>query len=331
MADLSVNYMGLKLRNPIIVGSSGLTDKTESIRNLEQNGAAAIVLKSLFEEEIVLEKEARLRKMQSGSALYPESLEFYQYEDAPKESTADYLERIQTVKKQISIPVMASINCMTAEQWTWFPREIESAGADALELNLFILPSDMDRSIEETEKIYFDIVGEVVGKIKLPVALKISYYFSNLAGMIKRLSETGIKGLVLFNRFYSPDINLENFKITSGSVLSSPGDISLSLRWIAIMAERVKCDLAASTGIHDGAAVIKQLLAGASAVQVVSAIYKHGGERIAEMLHDLESWMVKHGFGSVGEFRGKISQSKSNNPAAYERVQFMKYFSGFSG
>lgn len=331
MADLSVNYMGLKLRNPIIVGSSGLTDKTESIRNLEQNGAAAIVLKSLFEEEIVLEKEARLRKMQSGSALYPESLEFYQYEDAPKESTADYLERIQTVKKQISIPVMASINCMTAGQWTWFPREIESAGADALELNLFILPSDMDRSIEETEKIYFDIVGEVIGKIKLPVALKISYYFSNLAGMIKRLSETGIKGLVLFNRFYSPDIDLENFKVTSGSVLSSPGDISLSLRWIAIMAERVKCDLAASTGVHDGAAVIKQLLAGASAVQVVSAIYKHGGERIAEMLHDLESWMVKHGFGSVGEFRGKISQSKSNNPAAYERVQFMKYFSGFSG
>lgn len=331
MTDLSVNYMGLKLRNPIIVGSSGLTDKTESIRNLEQNGAAAIVLKSLFEEEIVLEKEVRLRKMQSGSALYPETLEFYQYEDAPKESTADYLERIQTVKKQISIPVMASINCMTAEQWTWFPREIESAGADALELNLFILPSDMDRSIEETEKIYFDIVGEVVGKIKLPVALKISYYFSNLAGMIKRLSETGIKGLVLFNRFYSPDIDLENFKVTSGSVLSSPGDISLSLRWIAIMAERVKCDLAASTGIHDGAAVIKQLLAGASAVQVVSAIYKHGGERIAEMLHDLESWMVKHGFGSVSEFRGKISQSKSNNPAAYERVQFMKYFSGFSG
>jgi dihydroorotate dehydrogenase (fumarate) len=331
MADFSVDYMGLKLRNPIIVGSSGLTDKSESIRNLEQNGAAAVVMKSLFEEEIVLEKEARLSQMRSGGALYPESLDFYQYEDGPRESTADYLDSIQSIKKQVSIPVMASINCMTARQWTWFPKDIARAGADALELNLFILPSDMDRSVEETEKVYFDIVAEVAGKIDIPVALKISYYFSNLASMIKKLSETGVKGLVLFNRFYSPDIDIEKFQVTSGSILSSPGDLALSLRWIAIMAERVDCDLVASTGVHDGAALIKQLLAGASAVQVVSAIYKHGGERIAEMLHDLGSWMEKHGFNAISDFRGRLSQAKSDNPAAYERVQFMKYFRGFDG
>jgi len=331
MADLSAEYMGLKLRNPIIVGSSGLTENTESIRNLEQNGAAAIVLKSLFEEEIVLEKQASISRMQSGGDLYPESLDFYQYENAPRESTSDYLDMIKNIKSQVSIPVIASINCMTSQQWTWFPGEIETAGADALELNLFMLPSDMDRSVEETERVYFDIIREVADRISIPVALKISYYFSNLANMIKRLSETSIRGLVLFNRFYSPDIDLDKFEITSGSVLSSPGDLSLSMRWIAIMADRVKCDLAASTGVHDGDALIKQLLVGAYAVQVVSTIYRHGGEKIAEMLHDLESWMDKHGFNSINDFQGKLSQSKTDNPAAYERVQFMKYFRGYTG
>jgi dihydroorotate dehydrogenase (fumarate) len=226
---------------------------------------------------------------------------------------------------------MASINCMTAEQWTWFPAEIAKAGADALELNLFILPSDMKRTVEESEKIYFDIIGEVADRIKIPVALKIPYYFTNLASMISRLSETAVGGLVLFNRFYSPDIDIDKFEITSGSVLSTPGDLALSLRWIAIMSGRVDCDLAASTGVHDAEGMIKQLLAGAKAVQVVSAIYKHGGERIAEMLHGLESWMDRQGFGSIADFRGKLSQEKSSNPAAYERVQFMKYFRGFEG
>ena len=331
MADLSVDYLGLKLKNPLIVGSSGLTDKIESARNLEQNGAAAIVLKSLFEEEIVLEKEATLSQMRSGYDLYPETVEFYRYEDASAESTAGYLETIRNTRKQLSIPVMASINCMTAEQWTWFPREIENAGADAIELNLFILPSDIARSNQDNEKLYFDIIGKVADTVSIPVSLKIPYYFSSLAGMIKRLSETSVRGLVLFNRFYSPDFDIDKFEVTSGGVLSSPGDLSLSLRWIAIMAERVGCDLAASTGVHDGAALIKQLLAGASAVQVVSAIYRHGADRIARMLHDLEAWMDKHGFNSVDEFRGRLSQTKSDNPAAYERVQFMKYFRGYTG
>jgi dihydroorotate dehydrogenase (fumarate) len=330
MANLEVDYLGLKLRNPIIVGSSGLTDKTESIRNLEQNGAGAVVLKSLFEEEIVLEKEARLSQMQSGNFLYPETVDFYNYEDTPNESTSEYLVLIRKAKQQVSIPILASINCMTAQQWTWYPKEIENAGADGLELNLFILPSDLNRSAEENEKVYFDIVEEVTGKVKIPVSLKISYYFSNLATMITRLGSTGIKGLVLFNRFYSPDIDIDNFQITSGSVLSSPGDLSLSLRWIAIMADRVDCDLAASTGVHDGSGLIKQILAGASAVQVVSAIYKHGGEKIGEMLHQLETWMGEHDFNTIDQFKGKMSQKSSENPAAFERVQFMKYFRGFT-
>ena len=331
MADLTVKYMGLNLRNPIIVGSSGLTDKVESIIGLERNGAGAVVLKSLFEEEIILEKEAMLKQMQGGGFLYPETVDYYQYEDTPKETTADYLDLIRKVKKQVSIPVIASINCMTAQQWTWFPREIENAGADGLELNLFILPSDPDRSSTENEKIYFDIISNVVEKVKIPVSLKISYYFSNLADVISRFADTQIKGLVLFNRFYSPDFDTENFKITSGSVLSSPGDLSLSLRWVAMMADRIQCDLAASTGVHDGQALIKQLLAGAKAVQVVSAIYKQGGELIGEMIQQLGTWMDKHGFENISQFRGRMSQEKSQHPAAYERVQFMKYFRGFDG
>ena len=331
MANLEVKYLGLKLRNPIIVGSSGLTDKSESIRNLEQNGAAAVILKSLFEEEIILEKQAMLSQMKSGGLLYPETVDYYRYEEVPRESTASYLDLIRETKKQVSIPVLASINCMTAQQWTWFPKEIEDAGADGLELNLFILPTDLNRSAAENEQGYFDIVQEVCSRVKIPVSLKISYYFSNLAAMITRLARTGIKGIVLFNRFYSPDIDIDHFQITSGHVLSTPGDISLSLRWIAIMSGRMDCDLAASTGIHDGRDVIKQILAGASAVQVVSAIYKHGGERIAEMLHQLETWMKEHEFTTIDQFRGKMSQDSSENPAAYERVQFMKYFRGFTG
>jgi dihydroorotate dehydrogenase (fumarate) len=331
MANLEVTYLGLSLKNPIIVGSSGLTDKTESIRNLEQNGAAAVILKSLFEEEIVLEKEAMLHQMQSGGFLYPETVDFYQYEEAPRETTAAYLDLITNCKKQVSIPVLASINCMTAQQWTWFPKDVEKAGADGLELNLFIMPSDLERSAGENEKVYFDIIEEVCSKVSIPVSIKISYYFSNLGSMITRLGSTGIKGLVLFNRFYSPDIDIDKFQITSGSVLSTPGDLPLSLRWIALMSGRVDCDLAASTGIHDGPAVIKQILAGAQAVQVVSTIYKHGGERISEMLHQLDTWMDRHGFATVEQFRGRMSQACSENPAAFERVQFMKYFRGFTG
>jgi dihydroorotate dehydrogenase (fumarate) len=329
MANLAVDYMGLKLRNPIIVGSSGLTDKVEGIRNLEQNGAGAVVLKSLFEEEILLEKEAMMQQMQGGGFLYPETVDYYQYEDAPRETTSEYLDLIRNLKKQVSIPLIASINCMTAQQWTWFPKELENAGADGLELNLFILPSDPDRSSTENENMYFDIIREVLSKVSIPVSIKISYYFSNLADMISRLAATDIKGLVLFNRFYSPDFDIEEFKITSGSVLSSPGDLALSLRWIAMMSDRIECDLAASTGVHDGQALIKQLLAGASAVQVVSAIYRKGGELIGEMTHQLETWMDRHGFDTIDQFRGKMSQSKSQHPAAYERVQFMKYFRGF--
>ena len=330
MADISCTYLGLDLASPVIVGSSGLTDNALNIRKYEQYGAGAIVLKSLFEEEILLEKRAGLGRMSSGGSLYPEAIDYYEYEDGPRETTAEYLDLIRLLKKDTRIPVIASINCQTAEQWTWFPKEIESAGADALELNLFILPSDLKRDAETVEKLYFDIINSVRSVISIPLAIKISYYHSNLGQFILKLSESGVNGIVLFNRFYSPDFDIEKLSITSGFVLSNPGDLALSLRWIAIMSGKAACDLCASTGVHDAGGLIKQLLAGANAVQVASALYKNGAEYIGQLHNDLQDWMKRHHFASIGDFRGKMSQSASDNPAAFERVQFMKYFRGYT-
>ncbi len=328
MPDLSTKYLGLKLKNPIVIASSGLTDTVESLKSLEENGAAAVVLKSLFEEEIVAETETNLKKMSSVGFLYPESLEFYD-EFEEDNMSMQYLELIRKAKKEIKIPVIASINCITADQWTYFPKEIEEAGADALELNLFLLPSDFKRDAQAINQVYEDIVKKVKEQVKIPIALKVSYYSTDLALRLQKLSQTGIKGLVLFNKFYSPDIDLDKLEISSGKILSSPEDMYISLRWIGIMSGRVGCDLAASTGIHDGQAAIKQILAGAQAVQIASTVYLNGPEQIQKMLSDIQKWMNEKGFKNLEEFRGKMSQVNIANPAAYERVQFMKYFRGY--
>ncbi len=328
MANLSTTYMGLQLKNPIIAASSGLTDSVPNIKELADNGASAIVLKSLFEEEIVAEMETSLQKMTSSGFIYPETFEYYEQTD-DEEVSSKYLKLISDAKKAVDIPIIASINCVTAGEWTHFPKLIEQAGADALELNLFILPSDFTRDQIANEKIYYDIIQEVTQKISIPVALKISSHFSDLGRTLQNFSTKGIGGLVLFNRFYNPDFDLDSLEIIAGNILSNPSDISMSLRWISIMANRVDCDLSATTGIHNGESVIKQILAGANTVQIASAIYKNGFEYIQAMLEEIEMWMDSKNYNSLDEFRGKLSQSKSNNPAAYERVQFMKHFRSY--
>jgi dihydroorotate dehydrogenase (fumarate) len=329
MADLSVKYLGLDLKTPLIAASSGLTDNIENLKRFEKYGVGAVVLKSLFEEEIRIEKDSSLSKMSSSGFIYPESMEFYDYLDgADNESTMRYLDLIYEAKKKLSIPVIPSINCVTAEQWTDFPKRIQEAGADALELNIFIIPSDMSRTKFENEKVYFDIVKEVSMQVSIPISLKVSFYFSDLALMLKRLSETGISGMVLFNRFYSPDIDIDSMEVTSASVLSSPGDFSQSLRWIAIMRDHVSCDLASSGGVHDGNTMIKMILAGANAVQVASAFYKNGVDYGEEMISVLQAWMNKNKYKNIDEFRSLMSQHETANPAVFQRVQFMKYFRG---
>ena len=328
MADLTTKFLGLTLRNPLIVGSSGLTDSIEKVKAAEQAGAGAVVLKSLFEEEIIAEMEEAMHRMTSRQFIYPETFDYM--DDEPEEdSVRKFLGLIRESKDAVHIPVIASVNCVTSQKWTYFAREIQDAGADALELNLFILPTDFERTAAENEKLYFDIVEEVKKVVNIPILLKVSYYASNLGQMLQKLSGSGIAGLTLFNRFYSPDFNLETYQVVSTNVLSQPSDLSISLRWIAVMADRVNCDLAASTGVHDGESMIKQILAGANAVQVVSALYRHGVEHIGPMLDEMSRWMDHEGYEKLDDFRGKLSQSKSSNPAAYERVQFLKNFRHF--
>jgi dihydroorotate dehydrogenase (fumarate) len=325
MPDLTTTYLGLKLPTPIIVGSSGLTDKPEKNAQLEKHGAGAIVLKSIFEEEILMEYDHILNEEASGR-YKDDYLDYFDYR-IKEVNLENYLDLIINTRKLVKIPVIASINCSTTHEWTYFARKIQDAGADALELNIFILPSNLNQSADNIEHAYLDIIRSVRNEIKIPLAVKMSYYFSNLGGMITQLSHCNIAGLVLFNRSYSPDIDIEKLEITSSGVFSSSKDLPVSLRWIAIMANRVKCDLAASTGVHDGKAVIKQLLAGASAVQVVSALYENGPEYLSTMIKDLEEWMKRKKYNKIDEFRGLLSQERQMNPALFERVQFMKYFS----
>ncbi len=326
MVDLSTQYLGMTLKNPVIAGSSGLTNSVKNIRDFEANGAGAVVLKSIFEEEIAFEYEDILKEA-SEEGVSLDQFDYYDFH-IKGEKLDKYTTLIEESKKSVSIPVIASINCVYSHEWTSFAKQLQTAGADALELNMFFLPTEFDRTTEEKEKAYFQIIEKVQKEVSIPIALKISYYFSNLGPMIQKLSETGVAGLVLFNRFYSPDFDIDKMEVVSSSVFSTPSDLPISLRWIAIMAERVSCDLAASTGVHDGTALIKQILAGADAVQVASTLYKNGKGQIAEMLKTLEEWMAKKGYDSLADFKGKMSQAKSSNPAAYERVQFMKYFGG---
>ncbi len=326
MAELNTEYMGLKLRNPIIAGSSGLTENKKHILELIGHGAGAIVLKSLFEEEIIKEMETSLKKIASNQFIYPETLEYYEHYDEKEESPSIYLNLIKELKQETKTPIIASINCVTAEHWTSFPKRIEDAGADALELNMFVMPADLNRSHQTNEKVYFDIIEQVCSQIEIPVALKISPYFSNLGQMIKNLSETKIKGLVLFNKFYEPDIDIEKLELTHANVLSNPDNIHNTLRWIGIMSNHVSCDLAASSGIHDANGAIKQILAGAQAVQIVSTLYKNGAQYMKLIIEEIEKWMDQKGFDNINAFRGKLSQKEIKNPASYERMQFMRQF-----
>jgi dihydroorotate dehydrogenase (fumarate) len=316
--------MGLRLKNPLIAGSSGLTGSVESLKALQTGGVAAVVLKSIFEEEIAAEYTGVLAEARKkGMSL--ESYDYYDYQ-IRGERVAQYVELVKQAKKALSIPVIASVNCTYSHEWASFTRDLEAAGADALELNMFFLPSDLKRSSEERERDYFLIIERVLKEVHVPVALKISPYFSTLAQMINKLSRTGVAALVLFNRFYSIDFDIEKMIVTASHSLSTDAELAAPLRWVALMSQRVGCDLAASTGMHDGVGLIKQLLAGAKAVQVVSALYRNGPSHASKMLADLGSWMDRHGYKALADFRGKMSQAASEDPAAYERVQFIKQF-----
>jgi dihydroorotate dehydrogenase (fumarate) len=323
MANLETKYLGLKLKSPIVVGSSELNNSVEKIKKHEKAGAGAVVLKSLFEEQILMDIDAdRLNNMYDTYQDVENQLGYY----LKAHTVGKYLSLIKEAKEAVNIPVIASINCISSDEWIDFAKKVEIAGADAIEINMFILPANVEQSSKEIENIYIDLADKITKVVSIPISLKISSYFSGLANFAQKLSYTDIKGLVLFNKFYAPDIDIEKEVITSGSLYSTSSDNVMPLRWISILNEKVQCDLIASTGIHTSKDLISNLLVGANAVQMVSSIFENGEEKITEVLNELSIWMDKKGYKTIEDFRGKLSQKETKNPMLFERVQFMKYF-----
>lgn len=319
---MKTQYAGLTLRNPLIVGSSGLTNNAERNKEFEKAGAGAIVLKSLFEEQIEMQSDTLMQESD-----YPEAADYIRgYVKANQVN--DYLNLIKNTKEVCSIPVIASINCYKADVWIDFAHQIELAGADALELNVFFLETDIDGDPNEIRDLYVNIIRKVKETVSIPVIMKIGKNFNNIPALVNTLRVNGADAVVLFNRFYQPDIDINNMQIVSGNVFSNHSDLSDTIRWTAIVAGKIpEIDIACSTGVHDWEDVIKCLLAGATAVQMCSALYTHGAEIIPQVLTCMEEWMHQAHYRSIDEFRGKLNYANIPNPALYERSQFMKYFS----
>ncbi len=326
MMDLHTKYMGLDLKNPIIIGSSGLTRSMMNLREYEKRGAAAVVMKSLFEEQIMFETGKILDHHHADNS-YPEALD-YITAFTQENSVSEYMNLIREAKKTVGIPVFGSINCISMNEWVKAAKDIEKAGADGLELNIFIMPGILEIDGAEREKMYFDIIENVKQHVTIPVALKIGYHFTSLVQTLRKFSWTGIGALVMFNRFYTPDINLKTMKLQVSHLYSNPAEQVIPLRWIAMLSDKVTCDISAATGLHDADAVIKQLLVGAKTTQICSALYLHGPDRITEILDGITLWMEQQKFKSVTDFRGKFSVKNAENPVFYHRAQYMKHLSG---
>ncbi len=310
------------MKSPIIVSSSGLTSSVERIKKVAAAGAGAVVLKSLFEEQINYE----VGNMSDGHD-YPEAGDYIRTY-ARENSLGQYLSSIREAKEAVDIPVIASINCVSASEWIDFAAKIADAGADALELNIYFLPINKETDPREYEKTYLHLVSEVKKRTSLPLIIKLGNGFSNITWMVNQLYQRGAAAAVLFNRFYAPDINTDDLSFGSAEVLSTPAELRNSLRWIGIVSSQVdQLDLAASTGVHSGMAVVKQILAGAMAVQICSVLYRNGLDYIKDMTVEMLKWMEKNQYKSPDDFRGKMNYGSLDDPSVYERAQFMKFYS----
>jgi len=322
MANLQTTYLGLSLKNPIIVSSSGLTSNVETIKKLEAYGAAAVVLKSLFEEQIL--HEAGSLSVHSD---YPEA-EDYLKAYVTSNNVEKYLELISEAKEAVDIPVIASINCISASKWIDFAAKIQEAGADALEVNVFVLPTDSRKTAEDYEAVYYTLAEKLRRLISIPIAFKLGNHFTNPLRIIEQLWYRNIQGVVLFNRFFAPDLDIKSMKVTSAEVFSNPSDIRDTLRWVAMASHIVpKIDISASTGVHSGEAVVKMMLAGASSAQVCSTLYKNGTAHLKSLVTFVEKWMDEKGYTSMADIKGTMNYGKIGDPDVYERSQFMKYYS----
>ncbi len=328
--DLSTNYLGMKLKNPIVPSASPLSREIANIRRMEDEGAAAVVLYSLFEEEINRESQTLDRYLTQGTESFAEALSYFPEASEYRAIGPDaYLEHIFRAKQAVGIPIIASLNGVSSGGWTRYAKEMEGAGADALELNIYYMPTDLDLPGSEVEAIYTDLVREVRGTISIPVSVKLSPYFSATANMMKQLSEAGANGLVLFNRFYQPDLDLENLEVVPNLNLSRSEEIRLPLRWIAILYGRIEADLALTTGVHSAMDALKGVAAGANVTMMTSELLLNGIGRISDILEEMEAWLYEREYTSIQELQGSLSQINVAAPAAFERANYIQIVRSF--
>jgi dihydroorotate dehydrogenase (fumarate) len=328
--DLSTRYLGLKLKHPVVASASPLTGSIDSLKRLEDAGIAAAVLPSIFEEQIEHEEMATHNLMLYGSELSPESTGFFPEQQNATTSTERYLSLIADAKKALAVPVIASLNGYTPGGWTSMAKKFEQAGADAIELNVYFLATSTDDSSAAVEARYIDLVKSVAGQVKIPVAVKVAPYFSAMANMAHRLADAGASGLVLFNRFLQPDIELDDLQVAPNLVLSTSDEVRLALRWIAILRGRVAASFAATGGAHTADDVLKLLLAGADCVMIASSLLKKGPAQVGVLVRGVEAWLAERGYDSVEQMKGSLSQQACPDPDAFERANYMKALKSYT-
>ena len=329
--DLSTTYLSLKLRTPLVVAASPLSEEIDSIKQLEDAGASAVVLYSLFEEQLRQDSVQLAQNLEYGTFSTPEALTYFPEPEEFRLGPEEYLKHIARAKKAVDIPIIASLNGSSAGGWTAYAKAIQHAGADALELNIYYIPTDMDITSAQVEQNYLDILKAVRSAVHIPVAVKLSPFFTNFANMAKRLDLAGANGLVLFNRFYQPDIDLENLDVRPNILLSTPMAMRVPLRWVALLYGRLRASLAATSGIHRASDVLKMLMAGADVTMLCSTLIRHGPRQIGVVERDLLAWMEEHEYTSVAQLKGSMSQKNCAEPSSFERAQYMRAISQYTG
>ena len=327
--NLTTSYLGLRLKNPIVASSSPLSHSLDGIRRLEDAGASAVVMYSLFEEQITFDSFYVDHYLRSNTNSYAEALSYFPEMDSYNVWPNEYLNLIREAKQAVDIPIIGSLNGVSIGGWTNYAGLIEDAGADALELNVYYVPTSLEITGREVEDIYVDMLRQVRSAVTIPVAVKLSPFFSSVASMSKRLVDHGANGLVLFNRFYQPDLDVERLEVTPRLVLSNPHELRLPLRWVAILYGRLLADFAITTGIHGAQDVLKGLMAGAKVTMMASELLQHGVGRIGEILEALTGWMTEHEYESVAQMIGSMSQQYCAEPAAFERANYLKVLDSY--
>ena len=330
MIDLSTTYLGINLKNPLVVSASPLSEELGNIRRMEDSGAAAIVLPSLFEEQINIESSVLDHFLQQGTESFAESLTYFPDLTGYNLGPEGYCEHVRRAKAAVGVPIIASLNGSSIGGWTEYARKIQDAGADALELNIYYIPTSTQETADEVERLYYDLVATVKSSLRIPVAVKVSAYFSSLPNMAKCLDQAGANALVLFNRFYQPDFDIENLEVVPNLLLSTSHELLLRLNWVAILYGHIKADLAVTGGVHTAADVLKAMMAGARVVAITSALLRNGIGYLATLRNDMLAWMEEHEYQSIRQMQGSMSQRAVADPSAFQRANYVRVLSSYS-